>query len=216
MLDPARLHVFTDFDGTVTEPDTLRFLVERLGGGRELFERHTRLFRDGELSARECTARDMATIRVPFAEAAPLLRAGVAVDPGFPAFARWCAAQAVPLTVLSAGFQEIIALFLPRAAYPSLEVRANAFEPGTWRCRFRDHTPHGHDKARAVALARQSGRFTVYVGDGFSDQEAAAAADLVFAKRSLAEHCRSRAMPFHAFETFHDVLHGLRARLAGE
>ena len=28
-LEPARLHVFTDFDGTITRPDTLEFLSPR-------------------------------------------------------------------------------------------------------------------------------------------------------------------------------------------
>ena len=32
-LEPARLHVFTDFDGTITRPDTLEFLTGRFGGG---------------------------------------------------------------------------------------------------------------------------------------------------------------------------------------
>ena len=85
------LHVFCDFDGTITEPDTLRFLTERLGAGPEYYRETGRLLRDGALSLREAVARDLGTIRVPFAEAAACLRAHVTVDAGFAPFARWCA-----------------------------------------------------------------------------------------------------------------------------
>ena len=53
------LHVFCDFDGTITEPDTLRFLTERLGAGPEHFRETGRLLRDGALSHREAIARDV-------------------------------------------------------------------------------------------------------------------------------------------------------------
>ena len=37
MSERPRLHVFIDFDGTITRVDTLQFLTERLGGGPELY-----------------------------------------------------------------------------------------------------------------------------------------------------------------------------------
>src|SRR2546426_7327962 len=104
------LHVFCAFDGTITEPDTLRFLTERLGAGPEHYRETGRLLCAGALSLREAVARDVGTIRAPFAEAAALLRAHVAVDPGFAPFARWCAAHAGPLPILSGGFEGIVEL----------------------------------------------------------------------------------------------------------
>src|SRR5205807_706659 len=88
------LHVFCDFDGTITEPDTLRLLTERLGAGPEHYRETGRLLCAGALSLREAVARDVGTIRAPFAQAAALLRAHVAVDTGFVPFAPWCAARA--------------------------------------------------------------------------------------------------------------------------
>ena len=160
-------------------------------------------------------ARDVGSIRAPFAEAAALLRAQVGIDPGFPPFARWCAARGIPLTVLSAGFEEIVGLYLPPEEFPGLEVRANRLRPGTWECCFRDDSPHGHDKAAALRSARAEGRRTVLVGDGFSDREPAAVADLVFARRgrSLADWCRARAIACEEFDTFHDVQRGVAERL---
>src|SRR5438093_378059 len=158
------LHVFCDFDGTITEPDTLCFLTERLGAGPEHYRETGRLLRAGALSLREAVARDVGTIRTPFAEAAALLRAHVTVDAGFTPFARWCAANHVPLTILSGGFEEIVELLLRPTGAPVHDVRANRFRPGTWECRFRDDSPHGHDKAAALRAARAAGRRTVLVG----------------------------------------------------
>jgi 2-hydroxy-3-keto-5-methylthiopentenyl-1-phosphate phosphatase len=209
----APLHVFSDFDGTISAPDTIMLLTERLGGGAELYREHGRLLRDGALTLRDCTALQMASIRVPFDEAAVLLRRHVAITPGFPGFARWCAAGGVPLTVLSAGFEEIIALFLPPVEFPALEVRANRLHPETWRCTFRDDTPLGHDKAQALVEARRRGRRTVFIGDGFSDREPARVADEVFAKADLADYCRAQGICFRPFDTFDDVLASLRTHV---
>src|SRR5438132_9100928 len=125
------VHVFCDFDGTITEPDTLRLLTERLGAGPEHYRETGRLLCAGALSLREAVARDVGTIRAPFAEAAALLRAHVAVDTGFVPFARWCAAHAVPLTILSGGFEEIVELLLRPTVAPGHAVRAHRHSSGT-------------------------------------------------------------------------------------
>ena len=124
-LDPARLHVFTDFDGTITTVDTLNFLASRLGAGAEAFHQSEQRLREGRLTEREAIARNVGVIRQPFPEAAALLRAEVPIDPDFAPFAQWCAVRAVPLTVLSAGFKEIVALYVTPGEFPGLEVRAN-------------------------------------------------------------------------------------------
>ena len=44
-----------------------------------------------------------------------------------------------------------------------------------------------------------------FVGDGHSDRFGALYADVVFAKRYLAEYCRDEGVPFVEWETFDDV-----------
>jgi 2-hydroxy-3-keto-5-methylthiopentenyl-1-phosphate phosphatase len=216
-LDPSRLAVFTDFDGTITDRDTLVFLCERLGGGgARVREVNERLRRDGSISLRQEIAANMRSIRAPFADAVRLLRAHVRIDPTFPAFVAWCAALGIPLAVLSAGFEEIVRLYLAADAFPGVEVRANTLHPDErkgWQCVFRDGTAFGHDKAAAVRAAQVAGRRVVFIGDGISDHGPAEAADDVFAKHQLAVWCRGRGIPCHEFRSFADVQAALGARL---
>lgn len=210
--DQRRVHIFSDFDGTITEQDTLIFLTTHLGGGRELVEAIGRLLREGKLSLREGIAAEMRSIRAPYAAAEKLLREQVRLDPHFKAFAQWCHAQALPLTVLSAGFQQNIELFLPRDEFPHLEILANELQPDEtrgWQCLFRDQTDEGHDKARALREAHARGQYTIFIGDGLSDRAAAATADEVFAKPALAEYCRERGLRCREFQTFAEVLERL-------
>jgi 2-hydroxy-3-keto-5-methylthiopentenyl-1-phosphate phosphatase len=211
------LHVFTDFDGTITIRDTLVFLTERLGGGPRVVEVNTRLMREGKISLRQCLAGNMRSIRAPFEEAVRLLRTEVALDPAFPAFVRWCEARGVPLTVLSGGFAEIVDIYLPRAEFPMLEVRANTLRPDPrkgWQCVFRDASVFGYDKREALHEARRRGHRSVFIGDGFSDRASAEVADEVLAKPGLAAYCREQGIRCEEIGGFDDVLRHLEARLS--
>jgi 2,3-diketo-5-methylthio-1-phosphopentane phosphatase len=209
-------HIFSDFDGTITEQDTLIFLTEHLGGGPQLVQALGRLIREGKVSLREGIAAEMRSIRAPFAEAVKLLRENVKIDPGFVPFARWCIEQQIPLTILSAGFKEIIALFLPPDRFPELEIRASNLQPDEkrgWQCVFRDQTPFGHDKAQALREAKEQGQYVIFIGDGLSDRAPAEVADEVFAKRGLAEYCRLRQINCHEYGTFAEVWQQLQSKL---
>src|SRR5215211_5438189 len=124
-----KLHIFSDFAGTITEQDTLIFLTTHLGGGAQLIEAIGRLIGDGTLSLSEGIAAEMRSIRRPFADAERLLREQVRIDPGFAPFARWCEEKQIPLTVLSAGFHQLIDLFIRREEFPHLGVLANTLKP---------------------------------------------------------------------------------------
>ncbi len=211
----TKLHIFSDFDGTITEKDTLIFLTTNLGGGPEMIAAIGRLIREDKISLREGIAAEMRSIRRPFAEAVKLLREQVRIDAGFVPLARWCEEQGIPLTVLSAGFHQFIDLFLPRGKFPQLEILANNIRPNEeigWQCEFRDQTPWGHDKSLALQEARKRGEYVIFIGDGLSDRGAAEEADEVFAKHSLADYCRERGINCHEYQTFEEILIQLQNR----
>ncbi|GAC1400510.1 MAG: hypothetical protein NVSMB56_15580 [Pyrinomonadaceae bacterium] len=56
-----------------------------------------------------------------------------------------------------------------------------------------------------MRLLNQTNAPVVFVGDGLSDQYAVQDADVVFAKKSLANYCAAQAIEFVAYETLLDV-----------
>jgi len=63
----------------------------------------------------------------------------------------------------------------------------------------------GTCKRERVRLHQAAGRAVVFVGDGTSDRYAAAHADLVFAKDSLAAICQAQGWPYLPWRGFADV-----------
>ncbi len=208
------VHIFTDFDGTITDTDSLVFLTRELGGGPAILESIGQQLRANTLTLRDGITAEMATIRAPFSQAEHLLRARINVDPNFKPFVNWCRANRIPLTVLSAGFHEVIDLFLPASEFPELEILASRIQPREtgWQCLFRDDSDYGHDKAAAIQQAQRDGFHTIFIGDGLSDRASAEVADEVLAKRYLAEYCRAQNIACQEFQTFADVLHLVSSR----
>jgi len=66
--------------------------------------------------------------------------------------------------------------------------------------------PHaGVCKPLIIQKYRQDGLKVVYIGDGRSDREAAAEADLVFAKNELADYCQENGIKALRFDSFLDI-----------
>lgn len=202
-------HIFCDFDGTITEKDTLVFLSTRLGAGPEFVREIGEDLRLGRMTLREAIDAEMRTVRLSFTEAAAILRREIPLDSGFRLLVEWSERERIPFTILSAGFHELIRLFVPEDVFPWVSVLANNIEPDTergWQCHFQDDGPYGHDKQTSLRAAQNRGEYVIFIGDGFSDRQAAEVADEVFAKHSLAEYCREQGIDFHEYHNLADVL----------
>lgn len=203
-----RPHIFCDFDGTITEKDTLVFLSTRLGAGPEFVREIGEDLRHGRMTLREAIDAEMRTVRLTFAEAAAILLREIPLDAGFRSLVEWSEREEIPFTILSAGFHELIRLFVPEESYPWVRVLANNIEPDPergWQCHFQDDGPYGHDKQISLRAARNRGEYVIFIGDGFSDRQAAAVADEVYAKHSLADYCREQGIDFYEYQNLADV-----------
>jgi alpha-galactosidase len=218
---PARigLAVFCDFDGTFAVQDVGSTLAKRHAGDRRpaLWER----LRRGELNAWQYNLELLDGLRLPEAELDAFLRT-VELDAGAEALVRWCEAQGVPFRVLSDGFDRnldrIQQLTGVRFAYDANRLW---YEEGAWR--IAASAPDAScdcgtglcKRGRIQAFrAQHPGVCVVHVGNGrVSDLCGALAADVVFAKDSLAEELAARDIAYEPFATLHDVVSGL-GRLA--
>ena len=197
------MRLVLDWDGTVTETDSLWMALEQFGD-QEVFARVEGSLVEGRLSFQQVMEIEFATVTAPVEEVAAFLRREVRIRPGFVELAR----AERPL-ILSSGFHELIEPVLEREGV-ELELRANRIEeqPDGWRVVWRDPEPcpvcGDLCKRRSLPPAPFA-----YVGDGYSDRCAALAANRVFARDGLAEWLGSEGVAFERFDDLHDVLEAL-------
>ncbi|MEO6912638.1 MAG: HAD-IB family phosphatase [Candidatus Baltobacteraceae bacterium] len=202
------LAVFVDYDGTITDLDTFDVLVRESADPGE-WDRLEEQLHAREMSLRDVLAAQAKLIHSSLDDADDLLAGSTTFDPTFAGFVRRCAQERAALTVLSSGIGPLIERAFERNGLQGVSLLANGISPSPtgWVMNFRDASDNGHDKAQVVKFARRIGSTSVYIGDGYSDFDAALVADIRFAKRgrSLERHLTALREPFSAFDRFSDI-----------
>jgi 2-hydroxy-3-keto-5-methylthiopentenyl-1-phosphate phosphatase len=193
-----------DWDGTITERDTLDIVLERFGDA-EIYERVEAELDAGRMTLNEVIAAEFLTVSAPLEEVLAHVLEHTRVRPGFAELAR----ARRPL-VVSSGFHELIEPVLEReGVLDAVELRANRVEarPDGWRVQFR--------VAEACEVCGEPCKRgdlpdgeVAYAGDGHSDYCASLAAARVFATGGLARWLESRGVAFAPLTDFY--------KLAGE
>jgi 2-hydroxy-3-keto-5-methylthiopentenyl-1-phosphate phosphatase len=216
------LAVFCDMDGTFLVQDVGSTLVRRYAGGRrpDLWARYER----GELTAWEYNMEIIDGLMIPPDELEAFLRS-VELDPGAADLVRWCDERDVPFRVLTDGFDYTVTRIRELSGVP-FEFDANHLwveDGGVLRIAAGFLNPNCHcgtgtcKRGRIEAFrVEHPGVEVVHIGNGaVSDLCGAEAADLAFAKDTLAEELRRRGMAFESFTTLHDVIAELDRRWPG-
>ncbi len=205
---PRGTSVVVDWDGTVTETDTLALVMREFGDLSVYRETGREMGRS--LTHDEALAASFATVRADLDDVVGWLLANVRIRAGFADLVREHRSL-----VVSSGFHELIDPILRREGL-AVEVLANRVEadPDGWRAVFREEIAC-EECGEACKRASLPSRDVVYVGDGYSDRCAALAARRVFATGPLALELERRAVPYEPFGDFHDVVAALRADEGG-
>ena len=192
------MRLVLDFDGTVTERDTLDLVLQRFGDA-EVYERAEAELDAGRMTLNDVISAEFATVTAPLDEVVAHVVEHARVRPGFAALAR----ARHPL-VVSSGFHELIEPVLEReGVLGAVELRANRVDalPDGWQVHYRvaeicevcgEPCKRGDLPAGEVA----------YAGDGHSDYCAALAADRVYATGSLAGFLDRRGVPYERLTDF--------------
>lgn len=206
------LAVFCDFDGTFAVQDVGATIAQRYAGPRRaaLWER----LRGGEISPWEYNLELLDGLALPEMELDRFLES-VELDPGARGLLEWCGRNGAPFRILSDGFdrnlERLQALTGTAFGYDANELR---YVDGAWRIRP-GHPARscecgtGTCKRGRIEAYRDAhpGVSVAHIGNGrVSDLCGAAAADLVFAKDSLAEALDERGLPYFSFRTLKDVV----------
>jgi 2-hydroxy-3-keto-5-methylthiopentenyl-1-phosphate phosphatase len=198
-----RLPLVLDWDGTVTEVDSLHMIIERFGDVDVYRWTEDKLGR--ELTLEEVIAVEMATITAPLAEVVGWMLANVRVRPGF----RELVERHDPL-IVSAGFHETIEPILEREGVRARVVANHVTaESSGWRSSFVD-VPTCEvcgERCKRSAVA-DLGPFA-YAGDGVSDRCISLVAERRFARDGLAAWLERQDIAYEPFEDLLDVARAL-------
>lgn len=200
--------VLTDFDGTITRTDVAEDILEAFAPHEwwSIEEEH----RARKIGTRETMVRQFALVRAKEADMLRFVDEHVALDETFPPFVAACRERGIPVEIVSEGLDFYLRHLLERWRI-DVPARTNrtTFEGDRVRISYPYADPTcnlcGTCKLRRLFDLRVAGYHVAYVGDGHSDLCPAVEADLVFAKKELADLCREEAIDFIPFDTFADV-----------
>ena len=207
-----RSRVLIDFDGTVTQADSVDAILERFA----LPEWRTveAAWVAGEMGSRECMRRQATLIRALPHELSAFVD-GIAIDPAFKALVQICLEEGADHAIVSDGYDFTIQRTLERldVVCPVFCGRLEHAQGDNWRF----GAPYADSGCRVDAgTCKCANTFegqNILIGDGRSDFCVAGIASFVFAKGALAQHCRESGIPHQEFHTLGDILAPLRAML---
>lgn len=210
------LHVFTDFDGTITDKEICL----------EIFKKYCRNYDDAlsrflseEISLKEIwrMLSDELPPDLPEEEILAFID-NFEPDPYFKTFYEYCKSLGIPVTVVSDGFDIYIRRILENAGMGEIPSRSNLLvrEDGRYLAKFpgagENCSCNAASCKRNVLLTNSPDEAVIaYIGDGGSDFCAVKYSDLVFAKKRLAVYCSRNKIPHYPVKSFFDVKQRLKA-----
>ncbi len=200
--------IVVDFDGTITERDTLdemcqTYAPEEWAAAESDLTQRT-------MTLREVIAAEFAPIRGDHDTIVSETVGRARVRAGFAEFVQAAEEAGDRVVVVSSGFESVIRPILEREGLGRLEVVAHdvRFTPEGGVVDFRHGEPCpvcGEECKRSVVDEMRDGHEVAYIGDGYSDRCAAQAADVRFARRTLASYLDREGVDYIPFDDFTNV-----------
>ncbi|GAA0427596.1 hypothetical protein Acor_37830 [Acrocarpospora corrugata] len=207
--EAPEIAILVDYDGTIATVDVTDELVRTSASERQWLDLEL-AYRRGDIGSRALLRAETRLLPGTAADLPDLAR-DQPHDPTFVPFVEYARAHGMTVEVVSDGLGFFVAPALATLGLGGLPVYSAAlgYTPTGPEITF----PNGHPacqvcgtcKRQRVLLHQAAGRHVVFIGDGYSDQYAAAHADTVFAKAELATICERRGLPFQRWRTFDDV-----------
>lgn len=201
--DTRPLQLVIDWDGTVTETDSLVMLLRHFLGPSVFDELETTVdagLDAGTMTLRDVMDREFALLTAPLGDVVAFLLERARVRAGFAELVE----RFDPL-ILSSSFHETIEPVLAREGVTA-RVRANHVDahPTGWRIRWMSEAACAACGEACKRASLPAGP-VAFAGDGYSDRCAALAADRVFARDGLARYLDERGVAYEPFADFYEI-----------
>lgn len=215
----SNIKIFCDFDGTVARND-IGNQVFTTFGDETVWWRLVAEWKASKIDGRSLWREQCKVSRITQQEL-DYFTAQQPLDPHFPDFVEFCHQHNIPITILSDGMDAYITPILRHHGFDDLDIRANHLElldDGTLKVEF-PYFEFGckvcaNCKGYHVRSLTTDGELAVYVGDGISDRCGVNDADITFAKGELQYYCEKNKLVYSPFQTFTDVIVGVKNLMA--
>ena len=205
------IKVFVDFDGTITFEDVGEAIFNKFGETEKVGKIIEDLLSD-KISSRQCWDDLCDSVdAVNKAELNEFIDK-LDVDPSFITFVKFCDENKIDMVVLSDGFDYYIDRLFNKVGLTGLKYYSNKLfvnEKGILRAEypfFDVNSPTSANcKKNHIINHSDDDDYTVYIGDGNSDKDAAQYCDFIFAKDGLARFCSMEKISFYPFENFDEI-----------
>jgi len=204
------MDVFSDFDGTIVNIDTVEYLLARFTNGD--WRRYDDLYERGEISLEECLRLQYGMIKEPEQKLLDAIDGVASFRAGFDELLAFSKKKGNSFTIVSAGLDFVIRHLLGRKNVQNQIIIMAPKSKPTPRGIFLDFSelPQGDSsnfKSNAVQSIKAKGTRIAYIGDGLSDFEAIKEANTRFVIKGsrLAERCRKDDIACHEVINLEEV-----------
>lgn len=207
---PIRLHIFSDFDGTITTKDICNEIFKEFGD----FEPFYSKLIQGKIHIKEYWQALFKTLpkEVKISKLIDFVKNISEIDPFFLDFVSFCRNYQIEFEILSDGFDFYIQSALKKIGLEDILYHSNSVRIVNYT--IEPVFPYASESClcnagsckRNIALSRlQENEAMVYIGDGYSDFCVAEYSDIIFAKQVLSRYCNVKRIPHYTFKNFSDV-----------
>ncbi|QIK58192.1 HAD-IB family phosphatase [Erysipelothrix sp. HDW6A] len=201
-----------DFDGTITRKDTTTEIMREFLP--EVSKEYVKKLRDGSISVKSYIKDQLEILEVDENMYKKTLCSRIPIDYSFAQFYDQCPDT---LIVSSGAFEHVTTVLdCYNIDFPEEKIISNHLD-------FRDNrvyvqiqhegTDNAIDKVSVIEKFKHEGKLVIFVGDSYSDFDAATNADIVFARRNhrLEKFCIENEISHYTYCDFSEILSTLRS-----
>lgn len=205
------LKIFVDFDGTITRQDVGEAIFNKFGDSSRVDSIIKNLLED-KISSKQCWDELCESAGpVNLNELIDFINT-MEIDKSFVSFAEFCNDNNLEMYVLSDGFDFYIDKVFEKNRIDRIKYYSNKLivdTEGRLSAEYpyfdTDSPTSANCKKNHIINHSSDEDYTIYIGDGNSDKDAAQYCDFIFAKKDLARFCSMERISFYPFNNFDDV-----------
>lgn len=198
--------VFCDFDGTATAWETSEALLEHLIGSAGFHKKMTQLLGDKIGTSQGIKELYQLIDSSSYPRLLEYVKT-IRLRDGFVDFLYELKNRGIPIVLISGAVKEVVYAVLDPYKDLFLDIFCCSLDHSQKVLQVSSDFDDGVDLLRKeLVMQRYTYGKSIFIGDSYTDMNAAQSADIVYARDRLNHFLTEKGIPFHPFETFYDII----------